>query len=135
MNTPEHKRLKILVVEDDPFINMILKRILSETYEVEFSNSVIKALAVLQDGKMPDLLISDYNMPNMSGLELLVQLKSSGFFRFLPIIMLSGEDNPETRIKCLDNGADDYVLKPFNPQELLARIRAIMRRMDKAKGM
>jgi DNA-binding response OmpR family regulator len=53
----------------------------------------------------------------------------------LPIIMLSGEDNPETRIKCLDNGADDYVLKPFNPQELLARIRAIMRRMDKAKGM
>ncbi|MDB5116144.1 MAG: two-component system response regulator [Mucilaginibacter sp.] len=135
MNTPEHKRLKILVVEDDPFINMILKRILSETYEVEFSNSVIKALAILQDGKMPDLLISDYNMPNMSGLELLVQLKSSGFFRFLPIIMLSGEDNPETRIKCLDNGADDYVLKPFNPQELLARIRAIMRRMDKAKGM
>jgi DNA-binding response OmpR family regulator len=135
MNTPEHKHLKILVVEDDPFINMILKRILSENYEVEFSNSVIKALAVLQDGKMPDLLISDYNMPNMSGLELLVQLKSSGFFRFLPIIMLSGEDNPETRIKCLDNGADDYVLKPFNPQELLARIRAIMRRMEKAKGM
>ena len=135
MNTPEQKRIRILVVEDDPFINMILKRILSENYEVEFSGSVIKALAVLQDGRMPDLLISDFNMPNMSGLELLVQLKSSGFFRFLPIIMLSGEDKPETRIQCLDNGADDYVLKPFNPQELLARIRAIMRRMEKAKGL
>ena len=134
MNTPEQKRLRILVVEDDPFINMIMKRILSEDYEIEFSNSVVKALAILQDGKLPDLLISDVNMPEVSGLDLLVQLKSSGFFRFLPIIMLSGEDKPEIRIKCLDNGADDYMIKPFNPQELLARIRAIMRRMEKAKG-
>jgi DNA-binding response OmpR family regulator len=67
----------------------------------------------------------------MGGLELIEQLKNSGFFKSIPLIVLSGEESTETRIKCLDAGADDYVVKPFNPMELEARLKAILRRTGK----
>jgi DNA-binding response OmpR family regulator len=131
MDKLEAKPFKILVVEDDPFINVIIKKILSAEYEIEIANTVLKALSYLQKGNIPNLIISDFNMPSMSGLDLIVQLQASDFFKPIPIIILSGEDNSDTRIKCLDSGADDYVVKPFNPAELQARIRAILRRMEK----
>ncbi|HTH82882.1 MAG TPA: response regulator transcription factor [Mucilaginibacter sp.] len=131
MDKLEAKPFKILVVEDDPFINVIIKKILSAEYEIEITTTVLKALSYLQKGNIPNLIISDFNMPNMSGLDLIVQLQASDFFKPIPIIILSGEDNSDTRIKCLDSGADDYVVKPFNPAELQARIRAILRRIEK----
>jgi len=71
------------------------------------------------------------NTPKLSGLDLIGQVKISDFFSSVPIIILSGEESSEKRIKCLDSGADDFIVKPFNPAELEARIRVILRRVGK----
>jgi DNA-binding response OmpR family regulator len=90
------------------------------------------ALCFLQEGKLPDVIISDLHTPQVNGLQLIEQVKSSGFFRVIPILILSGEDNTETKIKCLEAGADDYLVKPFNPRELEARLQNILRRIGKS---
>jgi DNA-binding response OmpR family regulator len=122
---------KVLVVEDDPTIQLIIRRSLEKSFSVVSYTNGMDALSYLQDGNLPDIIIADLNTPEMGGLELIDQLKSSGFFSAIPVLVLSGEESTETRIKCLDSGADDYVVKPFNPRELEARMRAILRRIGK----
>jgi len=107
----------------------ILKEFLSATYEILISQDGMEALAFMQSGNVPDLIISDLNTPKLNGLELINQVKVSDFFKSIPIIILSGEDSSEKRIKCLDSGADDFIVKPFNPAELEARIRVVLRRI------
>ena len=131
MNRQDTKIPKILVVEDDLTIQLIITRSLEDQFTViSFANG-IDALSYLQEGNMPDMIISDLNTPEMGGLELISQLKMSGFFSSIPVLVLSGDESTETRIRCLDAGADDYVVKPFNPRELEARLKAILRRSGK----
>ena len=66
------------------------------------------------------------------GLQVIEQVKSSGFFNTIPILILSGEDNTDSKIECLEAGADDYLVKPFNPRELEARLKNILRRSGKS---
>ena len=122
---------KVLVVEDDATIQLIIRRSLEKNFSVVAYTNGMDALTYLQDGNLPDIIIADLNTPEMGGLELIDQLKSSGFFSGIPVLVLSGEESTETRIKCLDAGADDYVVKPFNPRELEARMKAILRRIGK----
>lgn len=122
---------KVLVVEDDISMQTILGKFLSRNYEVVVKNDGIEALAFLQEGNLPDVIISDLNTPNLGGLGLIDQIKASDYFTSIPVMVLSGEDSSEMRIKCLDAGADDYVVKPFNPRELEARLRVILRRLGK----
>ncbi|MBE9586362.1 response regulator transcription factor [Mucilaginibacter sp. JRF] len=124
-------KVKILVVEDDPYMQIILNEFLSSTYEVEICDNGMDALAFLQNGNIPNLILSDYNTPEITGLALIEQVKASDFFMSIPIIILSGEESSEKRIKCLDSGADDFVVKPFNPAELAARIRVVLRRVER----
>jgi DNA-binding response OmpR family regulator len=131
MGLTDSSRTKILVAEDDAYMQLILKKFLSKTYDVEICPTAMDALTYLQNGNIPDLIISDLNTPNLSGLELVAQLHASDFFKSIPVIILSGEDSSDTRIKCLDSGADDFIVKPFNPAEVEARVRAILRRMGK----
>jgi DNA-binding response OmpR family regulator len=131
MGLNDSDRTKILAVEDDAYMQLILKKFLSKTYDVEICPTAMDALTYLQNGNIPDLIISDLNTPNLSGLELVAQLSASDFFKSIPVIILSGEDSSETRIKCLDSGADDFIVKPFNPAEVEARVRAILRRIGK----
>lgn len=131
MGLTDSSRTKILVAEDDAYMQLILKKFLSKTYDVEICPTAMDALSYLQNGNIPDLIISDLNTPNLSGLELVAQLHASDFFKSIPVIILSGEDSSDTRIKCLDSGADDFIVKPFNPAEVEARIRAILRRIGK----
>jgi DNA-binding response OmpR family regulator len=121
----------VLVVEDDMSIQLIIKHSLGKQFNVSAFTNGLDALSFLQEGTLPDIIISDLNTPEMGGLELIGQLKTSGFFSAIPVLVLSGDESTETRIKCLDSGADDYVVKPFNPRELEARIRAILRRTGK----
>lgn len=121
----------VLVIEDDPTIQLIIRRSLEKRFKVVAYTNGMDALSHLQEGNLPDIIISDLNTPEMGGLELIDQLKSSGFFYAIPVLVLSGEESTETRIKCLDAGADDYVVKPFNPRELEARMKAILRRTGK----
>ena len=120
---------KILVVEDDLYMQAILKEFLSATYEIQITQDGMEALMYMQSGNIPDLIIADLNTPKLNGMELITQVKASDFFKSIPIIILSGEDSSEKRIKCLDNGADDFIVKPFNPAELEARIRVVLRRI------
>ena len=131
MNFANSNRPKILVVEDDIYMQTILNEYLNGIFDAVITNNGVDALSFLQGGNIPDLVISDLNVPKLNGLQLIEQIKASDFFNSIPIMILSGEESSETRIKCLNAGADDYVVKPFNPRELEARIRVILRRMGK----
>jgi len=130
MNLPNGThQIKILIVEDDIYMQLILKEFLSNVYETEVCLNGMDALATIQNGNIPDLIISDLNTAKISGLELLAQLQASDFFKKIPVIIVSGEDSSEKRILCLNSGADDYIVKPFNPAELEARVRVVLRRI------
>ncbi|HTH83255.1 MAG TPA: response regulator transcription factor [Mucilaginibacter sp.] len=131
MSISTSAKIKILIIEDDAYMQIILSEFLNNTYEIETCNNVLDALNYLQNGNMPDLIISDLNTPKISGLELISQLKASSFFKLIPIIIISGDDSSSKRIQCLDAGADDYIVKPFNPAELEARIRVVLKRTGK----
>jgi DNA-binding response OmpR family regulator len=110
-------RKKILVVDDEITICLLLENFLSEEYDVISFNDGINALEWLE-GNLPDLIISDIEMPNMDGYEFLVQVRDRGFTKHTPIIMLSAKSESKERIKCYKLGAQDYLTKPFNPEEL-----------------
>jgi DNA-binding response OmpR family regulator len=124
-------QIKILIIEDDVYMQLILKQFLSSLYKTEICVNGMDALTSIQNGNVPDLIISDLNTAKITGLELLSQLQASDFFRTIPVIIVSGEDSSEKRILCLNNGADDYIVKPFNPAELEARVRVVLRRVGK----
>ena len=87
----------------------------------------------LYQGNFPDIIIADINMPILNGPNFIAEIKSSGLFSKIPLMMLSGVDNSETRINCLEAGADDFMIKPFNPRELEARLNSILRRTLREK--
>jgi DNA-binding response OmpR family regulator len=108
---------KILVVDDEKSICLLLENFLSEDYEVVSIDNGLEALGWLEEN-LPDLIISDIQMTNMDGYEFLTSVRQRGFTRHTPIIMLSGKSESKERIKCYKLGAQDYLTKPFNPEEL-----------------
>ena len=108
---------KILVVDDEATSCLILDNFLSKDYEVNTTNSGLEALKWLE-GNLPDLIISDIQMANMDGFELLKEIRLMGYTKHTPVIMLSGKVESKERVKCYKIGAQDYVSKPFNPEEL-----------------
>jgi DNA-binding response OmpR family regulator len=119
---------KILIIDDKPSISKLIVQILSKTFEVYTKEDGLQAIAWLQAGNIPDLIITDLQMPNMDGMEFIGRVKESGFFRDIPVVVLSSKDSSADRIKCLKMGAEDYLIKPFNPEELLIRIERILER-------
>jgi len=115
----------ILVVDDEPQITRVLKTTLSSHgYGTRIAGDGDEALQVMKDWS-PHLLITDLRMPNMDGLELCRRVREKSL---IPIIVLSVKGEERTKVEALDAGADDYVTKPFNVNELLARVRAALRR-------
>lgn len=108
---------KILVVDDEKSICMLLENFLAQDYDVFSFNDGIEGLNWLEKN-LPDLIISDIQMPNMDGYEFLTSVRQRGFTKHTPIIMLSGKSESKERIKCYRLGAQDYLTKPFNPEEL-----------------
>jgi two-component system response regulator MprA len=121
--------VKILVVDDERAVRESLKRALElEGYEIELAADGQEALQRLEgNGEgQPDAVLLDVLMPNVDGLEVCRQLRKSG--NRVPVLMLTARDEVENRVSGLDAGADDYVTKPFALEELVARIRALLRR-------
>ncbi len=117
---------KILVVDDEPQITRVLRRGLTmHRYDVRTTGDGEAALDLLNDWS-PDLVITDLSMPNMGGLELCRRVRATSP---VPIIVLSVKGDEPAKVAALDAGADDYVTKPFGMDELLARIRATLRRV------
>lgn len=118
----------ILIVDDKPEIAKVIKIQLSSEYNVHYYENPVKALGWMREGNVPDLIISDFYMPEMNGYDFLHYLKASAIYQNIPVIILSSMENSGERIKMLEEGADDFILKPFNPQELKIRVRNILRK-------
>jgi two-component system response regulator MprA len=120
--------MRILVVDDDAAVRESIGRALRlEGYDVELASDGLEALERLQgSGDDPDLVVLDVLMPNIDGLEVCRRLRRMG--SRLPVLMLTARDEVTDRVAGLDAGADDYVVKPFALAELLARVRALLRR-------
>ena len=118
----------ILVIEDEPAIQELLALNLTQA-----GHNPIRALSVEQAQQLmremqPDLIILDWMLPGMSGIEFARRLKSDEYSKGIPIIMLTARGEESDKVRGLDVGADDYVTKPFSPRELTARIKAVLRR-------
>lgn len=117
---------RILVIDDDAILTSTLKRGLSyEGYTVETANSSRAGLTLARE-RTPTLVILDVMLPDLDGFEVLARLRQAD--AELPVLMLTARDEPKFQVKALENGADDYVVKPFTFQVLAARVKALLRR-------
>ncbi len=127
-------KAKVLIIEDDPGIVKFIKRgLVYEGYEVLTAEDGQAGLDLAQD-QNPDLVVLDLMLPGMDGLEVCQRLRDQGE---IPILILTAKDKTSDRVTGLDMGADDYMVKPFEFKELMARIRALLRRtkQDKPKQL
>ncbi len=123
--------IKILIVDDDPDIRDVLKLTLSEeNYEILEAGDGEAALKTIHENQ-PDLILLDYKIPKIDGREVCRRIKKDILLRHLPIIMVTGKGDINDKVGGIDAGADDYVVKPFEPKELLARIRMILRHTER----
>ena len=119
---------KILIVEDEPEIRELLAFTLSrEGYDVLEAETAEAAL-VKMDSRMPDLAVLDWMLPGMDGVELARRIRRDEVGSDLPIIMLTARGDEPDKLKSFASGVDDYITKPFSPRELLARVKALLRR-------
>ena len=120
----------ILIVEDDPaLIELLTYNLEREDFDVAVASDGDQACIAVED-QAPDLVLLDWMIPNVSGIEVCRQIRRNDASSTLPIIMLTARGEEGDRIRGLKSGADDYVTKPFSPQELIARIRAVLRRTN-----
>lgn len=113
---------KILVIDDEKTIRILLENYLKKEYDVTAKSDGEEGLNWLQEGNFPDLIVSDIQMPNLDGYEFIKNVRASGYFKEIPMIMLSGIESSAEKVKALKLGANDYMVKPFNPEELAVRI-------------
>lgn len=121
----------ILVIDDNKMMRTFLSHLLSEEYEVVEKESAEEALVWLDQRNYPDLIISDFELNGLNGCALLEKLQDSEFYKKIPFIILSGKGKSENRIKCLEAGAKDFIVKPFNPVELKLRVSRLIQGVRK----
>lgn len=120
---------KVLVVEDERDIRDMLTFALEEAgFQVTEASTAERALSLLAESYRPDLLLVDWMLPGASGVELARRVKQKPELQGTPLILLTARGEEDDRVRGLEAGADDYVVKPFSPRELIARIRAVLRR-------
>ena len=123
------ERKRVLVPDDEPITRMLVKLLLErEHYDVlEATNG--RDGVELATRERPDLLLIDLNMPEMDGYEAIARLRKDLSMATLPIVVLTAEDGPGVEKRVLELGADDYIVKPFDPDILLSRVNAVFRRL------
>jgi len=124
----------ILVVEDEDAIRGMLMMVLEQAGFMPFAAADAEDAQKVLDDKLPDLILLDWMLPGISGVEWARRLKKEPIYRDIPIILLTARGEEEDKVRGLEIGADDYVSKPFSPKELVARIRAVLRRSGKIQG-
>ena len=121
---------KILIVDDDRHIRMLLEYNLKKAgFQIFVANNGYKALEIVKKAK-PDLIISDVNMPKLSGFELCQKLRENFDTKLIPIILLTNNSQIQNKLKGFKSGADDYITKPFHLLGLLARVHSLLERRD-----
>ncbi|MDD3983547.1 MAG: response regulator [Candidatus Omnitrophota bacterium] len=124
-------RPRVLLVDDDPDILDVLEITLSEdNYDISKARDGEEALKVIRSRPF-DLIILDHNMPKMTGREVCAEIKKDILLRHIPVLMVTGKGEVHDKVCGLEAGADDYIVKPFEPKELLARIRMTLKRSER----
>jgi len=124
---------KILIVEDDlDILNLLRYYFQYDGYETHTAKDGGHAIDLIQEAQ-PDLVLLDLMLPEMSGLEVCKRIKANPVTAGIPVIMLTAKGEEEDRISGFELGADDYVVKPFSPKELLLRVKAVMRRQERSR--
>lgn len=118
---------QILILDDKVSIAKVISAYLSNEFDITYFDTPVKGIKWLYEGNIPDLIILDIRMPEMTGDEFLSYIKKNGLFKDIPVVILSGEESSDFRVRMLEEGADDYILKPFNPMELKIRIRKVLK--------
>ena len=130
--TAAERPIHVLLVDDEPRLLTFLKEELElEGYQVTTAGDAECAWEQLDQPSLPELLVLDWTLPDGSGLELCQRMRKAGIK--LPVLMLTGHDDVSDRVLALDAGVDDYLVKPFSVEELLARLRALQRRRWEAE--
>jgi two-component system, OmpR family, phosphate regulon response regulator PhoB len=124
----------ILVVEDEDAIRAMLIMVLEQSGFTPIAAADAQEAQKALDDSLPDLILLDWMLPGISGVEWARRLKKESIYRDIPIILLTARGEEEDKVRGLEIGADDYMTKPFSPKELVARIRAVLRRSGKLQG-
>ena len=124
----------ILIVEDEDAIRGMLMMVLEQAGFMPIAAADAEEAQKALDDKLPDLVLLDWMLPGISGVEWARRLKKEPIYRDIPIILLTARGEEEDKVRGLEIGADDYMTKPFSPKELVARIRAVLRRSGKIQG-
>ncbi|MBT5229667.1 MAG: phosphate regulon transcriptional regulator PhoB [Methylococcales bacterium] len=119
----------ILIVEDDPAIQDMLSIAFSMTHFKIYQAEDVRAAQLIMADHRPDIILLDWMMPEVSGIEFARRLKKSQETQDIPILMLTARGEEDDRLRGFDVGVDDYITKPFSPKELMARISAVLRRV------
>ncbi len=125
MNLNVHDK-SILIIEDHASIRLLLGSMLSKYYNVTTLKDGLEGMAWLVKGNVPDLILLDMSMPRLNGNEFLKNIRQSGFFRDIPVIVISANDGDEDIKNCLKWGVCEYLTKPFNPIELKNKINKVL---------
>lgn len=120
----------LLIVDEDHFVANILRQTLKTDFTLTSVSNGIEAINWLEKGNKTDFIITELAMNHLDGRELIRIVRRSNLFNHIPIMVLSEIEDSSTRIECLENGADGYLAKPFNPIEVKAKARAILRRVQ-----
>jgi len=133
------KRNKILLIEDHEPVRIVLSNFLKKDFEVFSVKDGFDALAWMSKGNIPDIILLDMDLPRINGSTFLTNIKSSGFFRNIPIILVTGESDWENvlepwldKIK-IDKVAEHYVKKPFDPNEVKSKVLSILKKNNETK--
>lgn len=129
MRTTSHRK-NILVIDDQKSIRFLLGTMLSKQYEVTTKRDGLEGMAWMTRGNIPDLILLDMQMPRLGGSEFLKSLKDSGFYRNIPVIVVSSNESDADINYCFDLGAEEYLKKPFNPIQLRDKISSIFQSAD-----
>lgn len=120
------ERKQILTVEDDASVRMLLEYMLRGSYNVRVQKDGMEGMIWLENGNNPDLILLDTEMPRLNGFEFLKNIRKSGYYRDIPVIMLVGTEHSDNIINYLHQGATDILMKPFNPKDLFDKIDNIL---------
>jgi len=116
---------KVYVCDDDPVILMMVKRILGRTHQVEISSTVTDLLNKIEAEK-PDLILLDYLMPEGDGLEAIGKLREKGYYPEIPVVIVTGDRDLALEQRCINEGVEDFIQKPFVPDVLMNRVQQVI---------
>ena len=116
----------IFIIEDDVFMQYVLKRTFAGTSLVTMFGDGEAALTAMQNGVIPDLIITDLHTPVLNGMQLLSRMKTNAEFSHVPVLMMSADNSTEVRLNSLSAGANDYLVKPFEMKELVNRTNQVI---------